>query len=157
MTTQYSVILRAINDNQEKFDLELTNVPQFLLDISAIESGDIGKIFGISSQEFALPGTDINNQFFNNLFDLGTTPAIGLTHTVPCQVLVDGQAVYTGKLYLTSIITDQYNDVIYNCAVVNETVDFRTRVDNRALADLDWSAYNHNDIQRQKWLWWNGS
>ena len=144
MTTQYSVILRAINDNQEKFDLELTNVPQFLLDISAIESGDIGKIFGISSQEFALPGTDINNQFFNNLFDLGTTPAIGLTHTVPCQVLVDGQAVYTGKLYLTSIITDQYNDVIYNCAVVNETVDFRTRIDNRALADLDWSAYNHD-------------
>ena len=143
MNGQYSVILRAINDNQQKFDLELTNVPQFLLDISAIEAGDIGKVFGISSQEFALPGTDINNQFFNNLFDVGTTPAIGLTHTVPCQVLVDGQAVYAGKLYLNSIVTDQYNDVIYNCAVVNETVDFRTRIDNRALADLNWSAYNH--------------
>jgi hypothetical protein len=144
MTSQYQVILRAINDDQEKFDLELTNVPEFLLDISAIESGDIGKIFGISSQEFALPGTDINNQFFNNLFDLGVTGAVGLIYTVPCQVLVDGQAVYTGKLYLNSIVTDQYNDVIYNCAVVNETIDFRTRVDNRALADLDWSAYNHN-------------
>jgi hypothetical protein len=143
MATQYQVILRAINDDQEKFDLELTNDPQFLLDISAIQSDDIGKIYGISSQEFALPGTDINNQFFNNLFDLGTTPAIGLTHTVPCQVLVDGQAVYTGKLYLNNIITDQYNDVIYNCAVVNETVDFRTQIDTRALADLDWSAYNH--------------
>ena len=143
MATQYQVILRAINDDQEKFDLELTNDPQFLLDISAIQSDDIGKIYGISSQEFALPGTDVNNQFFNNLFDLGTTPAIGLTHTVPCQVLVDGQAVYTGKLYLNNIITDQYNDVIYNCAVVNETVDFRTQIDTRALADLDWSAYNH--------------
>jgi len=143
MNGQYSVIIRAINDNQQKFDLELTNVPQFLLDISAIEAGDIGKVFGISSQEFALPGTDINNQFFNNLFDIGTTPAIGLTHTVPCQVLVDGQAVYAGKLYLNSIVTDQYNDVIYNCAVVNETVDFRTRIDNRALADLDWTAYDH--------------
>ena len=145
MTSQYQVILRAINDNQEKFDLELTNVPEFLLDISAIESGDIGKIFGISSQEFALPGTDINNQFFNNLFDLGATGAVGLIYTVPCQVLVDGQAVYTGKLYLNSIVTDQYNDVIYNCAVVNETIDFRTRVDNRALADLDlFSKYDHS-------------
>ena len=143
MSNQYSVILRATNDNQEKFDLELTNSPQFLLDISAIQSDDIGKIYGISSQEFALPGTDINNQFFNNLFDLGTTPAIGLTHTVPCQVLVDGQAVYTGKLYLNNVVTDQYNDIIYNCAVINETVDFRTQIDTRALADLNWEAYNH--------------
>jgi hypothetical protein len=143
MATQYNVILRAINDNQEKFDLELTNTPQFLLDISAIQSDDIGKVYGISSQEFALPGTDINNRFFNNLFDLGTTPAIGLTHTVPCQVLVDGEAVYTGKLYINNIVTDQYNDVIYNCAVVNETVDFRTQIDTRALSDLNWSAYNH--------------
>jgi hypothetical protein len=141
---QYQVILRAINDNQEKYDLEIVDSPQFLLDISAIESGEIGKVFGISSQEFSLPGTDINNQFFNNLFNLGTTPAVALTHTVPCQVLVDGQAVYTGKLYLNNIITDEYYNVIYNCAVVNETIDFRTRVDNRALVDLNWTKYNHS-------------
>ena len=63
---QYSVILRAINDNGRKSDLEIVNVPDFLLDISAIELGDIGKVFGISSQTFSLPGSDINNQFFNN-------------------------------------------------------------------------------------------
>jgi hypothetical protein len=143
MTPQYSVILRATNDNQQKFDLELDNIPQFLLDISAIEAGEIGQIFGISSQTFTLPGTDTNNQFFNNLFDLGTTPAVGLTKTVPCQVLVNGAAVYTGKLYVNNIITDQYYDVIYNCVVINETIDFRSRIDNRAIADLDWSAYNH--------------
>ena len=143
MTPQYSVILRAINDNQQKFDLELDNIPQFLLDISAIEAGEIGQVFGISSQNFTLPGTDTNNQFFNNLFDLGTGPAVGLTKTVPCQVLVNGASVYTGKLYVNSIITDQYYDVIYNCVVVNETIDFRARIDNRALADLDWTAYNH--------------
>ena len=141
---QYQVILRATNNNQEVFDLELTNVPQFLLDISAIQSDDIGKVYGISSQEFALPGTQTNNQFFNNLFDLGTTPAVSLTHTVPCQVLVDGQSVYTGKLYINNIITDQYNDVIYNCVVINGTIDFRTRIDNRALADLNFSQYDHD-------------
>jgi hypothetical protein len=140
---QYSVILRAYNNKGEKFDLELVDSPSFKLDISAIEAGDIGTIFGISSQQFALPGNDINNQFFNNLFDLGVTPAVGLNRSVPCQVLVDGESVYTGKLYVIDIITDQYNDVIYNCAVVNETIDFKTQVENRALADLDWSAYNH--------------
>jgi len=139
----YSVILRAYNNLGQKFDLELVDVPSFRLDISAIESGDIGKIFGISSQQFALPGTDTNNQFFNNLFDLGTTPAVGLNRSIPCQVLVDGEAVYTGKLYVIDILTDQYNDVLYNCAVVNETIDFKTQLANRALADLNWSAYNH--------------
>jgi hypothetical protein len=140
---QYQVILRATNNDQEQFDLELTNSPQFLLDISTIEAGEIGKIFGISSQEFTLPGTQVNNQFFNNLFDLGTTPAVSLTKTVPCQVLVNGQSVYNGKLYVNTIVTDQYNDVIYNCVVVNNTIDFKTQIEKRALVDLNWSAYSH--------------
>jgi len=151
---QYQVILRATNDDQEQFDLELTNSPQFLLDISTIEAGEIGKIFGVSSQEFILPGNQVNNQFFNNLFDLGTTPAVSLTKTVPCQVLVNGQSVYNGKLYVNTIITDQYNDIIYNCVVVNDTIDFKTQIEKRALVDLNWSAYSHGfnwDNISQSW------
>ena len=140
---QYQIILRATNNEQEQFDLELTNSPQFLLDISAIEAGEIGKIFGISSQNFALPGNQINNQFFNNLFDLGSTGGVSFTKTAPCQVLVDGQSVFTGKLYLNNIVTDQYNDIIYNCVVVNDTLDFKTQIEKRALVDLNWSAYSH--------------
>ena len=143
MSNQYSVILRATNNKGSKYDLELVDSPAFKLDISAIESGDIGKIFGISSQAFTLPGNSTNNSFFNNLFDLGTTPGVGLNRSVACQVLVDGQSVYTGKLYIIDIITDQYNDIIYNCAVVNETIDFRTLVQNRAIGGLNWTAYNH--------------
>lgn len=143
MANQYNVILRATNNSGSKFDLEVVDTPAFKLDISAIESGDIGKIFGISSQQFTLPGNQNTNQFFNNVFDLGTTPAVGLNRTVACQVLVDGQSVYTGKLYIIDVITDQYNNIIYNCAVVNETVDFRTLIQNRALSDLNWTAYNH--------------
>ena len=115
---QYQVILRAINDKNVKFDLELVSAPDFLLDISAIELGDIGKVFGISSQTFALPGNDLNNQFFNNVFDLGATPAVALNKSVPCQVLVDGEAVYTGKLYISDVISDDWNNVVYNCVVI---------------------------------------
>jgi len=35
-------ILRAINDDGVKYDLDLKDNPDFKLDISAIESGDIG-------------------------------------------------------------------------------------------------------------------
>jgi hypothetical protein len=68
MSNQYSVILRATNNSGAKYDLELVDSPAFKLDISAIESGDIGKIFGISSQAFTLPGNSTNNSFFNNIF-----------------------------------------------------------------------------------------
>lgn len=140
---QYQVILRATNDDGNKSDLELVNVPDFLLDISAIELGDIGRVFGISSQNFSLPGSDINNQFFNNIFDLGTTPAVALNKSVPCQVLVDGEAVFTGKLYIQDVISDDYNNVIYNCVVTNEVVDFKVLTENQGLADLDWAEYDH--------------
>jgi hypothetical protein len=66
MSNQYNVILRATNNSGVKYDLELVDSPAFKLDISAIESGDIGKIFGISSQQFTLPGNSTNNFFFNN-------------------------------------------------------------------------------------------
>ena len=141
---QYSVILRAINDNGRKSDLEIVNVPDFLLDISAIELGDIGKVFGISSQTFSLPGSDINNQFFNNVFDLGATPAVALNKSVPCQVLVDGEAVYTGKLYISDVISDDWNNVVYNCVVTNETVDFRVLTENQGLSELNWAPYSHS-------------
>jgi hypothetical protein len=144
MAVQYNVILRAINDNGTKYDLEVVDIPSFLLDISAIEIGDIGKVFGISSQTFTLPGNDNNNQFFNNVFDLGSTPAVALNKSVPCQVLVDGQAVFTGKLYIQDVISDDWHNVIYNCVVTNETVDFRVLTENQALSDLNWSKYNHS-------------
>jgi hypothetical protein len=140
---QFQVILRAINDSGTKFDLEIIDVPDFLLDISAIEVGDIGKVFGISSQTFSLPGSDENNQFFNNVFDLGSTPAVALNKSVPCQVLVDSEAVFTGKLYILDVVADEYNDVIYNCVVSNEVIDFKILTENQGLGDLPWSKYDH--------------
>lgn len=144
MSNQFQVVLRATNDRGRKFDLEVVDSPDFLLDISAIEIGTIGSVFGISSQNFTLPGNDNNNQFFNNVFDLGTTPAVALNKSVPCQVLVDGQAVFTGKLYINDVVSDEYNDAIYNCVVTNETVDFRVLTENQGLAELNWAPYSHS-------------
>jgi len=102
-----ATILRAYNDNQEKYDLDLYNEESFRLDISAIESGEIGTVFGISSQKFSLPGTDNNQQYFGNLDNIGASPASSFIKTLPCQVLVDGQEIFNGKIYLESVVTDQ--------------------------------------------------
>ena len=67
-----ATILRAINDDGVKYDLDLQTDLDFKLDISAIESGNIGKVFGVSSQQFSLPPSEVNNEFFGNLYDIGT-------------------------------------------------------------------------------------
>jgi hypothetical protein len=138
------VILRATNDDGVKVDLDvLESDNPILLDISAIENATIGDVFGVSSQTFSLPGTDKNNQFFGNLFNLGATPSIALQDSIPCQVLTDGQAVFTGRLYITDIITDQQGYTTYQVNIVNETVDFKFILTDTYLSQLDWSAYNH--------------
>ena len=145
MSKEFEVILRAYNNKNQKFDLNVLDGIDLKLDISAIESQEIGELFGISSQTFTIPGNDDSNQFFNNVFDLGTTPTVPFGKTVACQVLVDGQAIFTGKLYISNIISDDSNNVVYNCVVTNETIDFRTQVDNTTLASLSGSftKYNH--------------
>ena len=138
------IILRATNDDGLKVDLDVleSNAP-IKLDISAIENTQIGQAFGISSQTFSLPGSAKNNAFFGNLFDLGATPAVALQNSITCQVLTDGAEVFTGKLYITDIVTDQKGYTTYQVNVVNETVDFKFQLTDTLLNELDWSEYNH--------------
>ena len=139
------IILRATNDNGVKVDLDVFegNTP-IRVDISAIENGTIGDVFGVSSQTFSLPGTDKNNQFFGNLYDLGTTPAIALQDSIDCQVLQDGQEVFTGKLYILDIVTDQRGYTTYQVNVVNETVDFKFLLTDTLISELNWDSYTHD-------------
>ena len=139
-----STILRTQNEAGVLYDLDLFNEQDFLLDISAIESGDIGKVFGISSQTFALPPTKTNDEYFGNLYDLGSSGEVSFIKTQPCQVLSDGQAIFAGRLYLENVITNTTGDTIYNVVVTNETVDFKFAIEDLTFGDLDWSDYDHN-------------
>ena len=139
------IILRVTNDKGIVTDLTPLEDIDLRLDISAIENTEIGVSFGISSQEFAIAGDNLSNQFFGNLYNLGATPAVALQNSVDCQVLTDGQEVFTGKLYIRNIIADQNGYTIYNVIVVNETIDFKYRIQNLSLNDpkFDWGKYNH--------------
>ena len=138
-----ATILRCINDDGVKYDLDIIEDVPFKLDISAIESGNIGKVFGVSSQQLTLPPSRTNDEFFGNLYDVGATPATSFIKTVPCQVLQDGQEIFTGKLYLDNVVTNNKGDNLYNVVVVNETVDFNFLIKDMTFADLDFSSLNH--------------
>mgnify|MGYP003624413780 FL=1 len=138
-----ATILRAINDDGVKYDLDLQTDLDFKLDISAIESGNIGKVFGVSSQQFSLPPSEVNNEFFGNLYDIGATPSTSFIKASPCQVLQNGIEIFTGKLYLENVVTDNMGNDIYNVVVVNETVDFNLLLKDTTFGDLDFQALNH--------------
>ena len=110
-----SVILRCTNDEGIVQDIQVQDQTDLRLDISAIENTTIGDVFGISSQDFSLVGSDGVNAFFGNVWNLGATPAVALQNSIPCQVLLNGAEVFKGKLYIKNVITDSegYN-VIYN-------------------------------------------
>ena len=154
-----SIILRVTNNTGSVVDLQPNNDIDLRLDISAIENTEIGTSFGISSQEFAIAGTNEANQFFGNLYNLGATPAVALINSVDCQVLSDSQEVFTGKLYIRDIITDQQGYTIYNTIVVNETIDFKYRIQNLSLNDpkFDFSPYDHAFTAANVTGSWTGS
>lgn len=138
-----SVILRATDNFGNKQDLDILDEGGLFCDVSAIESTDIGQLYGVSSKEFMLPGTDKNNQFFGNLYDVGSNPSVALNHTIYCSVLINGQEGFEGRLYLIDIVTDNKGYVMYKAIVVNETVDFKNRIKDYSLRDLDLSEYLH--------------
>ena len=138
-----ATILRA-QLSGSTYDLDVFDDVEFRLDISAIESGEIGEVFGVSSQNLELPPTQNNNNFFGNLYDLGTTPAVTFIKTTPCQVLQDGQEVFSGIIYLDSVVTDNQGDIVYNAVVANETVDFKYLIQDLTFGDLDFSTYEHD-------------
>ncbi|NBT51888.1 MAG: hypothetical protein EBT12_10115 [Marivivens sp.] len=138
-----STILRAINDDGVKYDLDILEEVPFRLDISAIESGNIGQVYGVSSQKLTLPPTKNNNEFFGNLYDVGATPAASFIKTLPCQIIQSGAEIFTGKLYLDSVVTDNKGNNLYNIVIVNETIDFGFAIKDTTFSDLDFSSLDH--------------
>ena len=143
-----NLILRATKPKKggqsETIDLDILDAEEIKLEISAIESGAIGETFGVSSQAFMLPATNINQDFFGNIDNLSVSNEQAFIKMFKCQVLFNGDEIFTGNLYLNDIITDQHGNTLYSVVVVNETVDFSTTIKNLTIQDLDWSPYNHS-------------
>ena len=128
------------------FDLDVDQATSPLkLNISAVEIGELGDVFGIGSQQFTLPSTPTNNDFFNYAFNINSDEA-GFTFqkTFTCQILVDGGAIASGKLYFDSTTTDNKGNHIYNCTFTDAVPTVADIYKDTLIGDLDWSEYDHN-------------
>ena len=136
------LVLRVVYDNIT-YDLSVDNTVPLRLDISAVDNTDIGVFYGVGSQEFDLPGTKINNQFFNHAYNLGTDNVPGFYQPITAYVIRDGETLLQGTMQLLEIVTNQDGFTTYKVIVNDEIISLSNALTNKLIKDADFSAYNH--------------
>jgi hypothetical protein len=96
------------------------------------------------SQEFRIPATANNSEFFTTAFDINGQD-FDVTLQIPAQLMVDGNLFREGELRLNEIYIRGNNEQIdYGCLFFGETRSFSSSVGLGLLSDLDFSEYNHD-------------
>ncbi len=104
------------------------------------------------SKTIAIPGNQVNNIAFGNIFNIGSAndytseiPNIGYNFNAAkssrCIIFIDQIQVFKGSLRLVEII-DTAGTIEYQCFVFGELGGFIFELGNRRLEDLDFSEYN---------------
>jgi len=136
-------ILQVENINGESVLLDLYDDVSLHFNMSFAEIQDITSRNSGYSQTFRVPGTPLNNQFFNYMFDIN---ADGLTFdfqkSVNCSISFLGNSVFSGVLRLMKVILDD-SKVDYEVNVQDEVGIFINDISNKLLVDIDYSDLDH--------------
>lgn len=125
------------------YDLPVDNEVPLRVDMSAVESGELGRFFGIGSQTFNLAGTKLVNRFFNHAYDVSQDDIPGMYNTLTCSVILDGETLIIGSLQLVQVITNDKGFTTYEVQVVDKVVQFEQALATKLIKNADWSAYTH--------------
>lgn len=140
--TGNNIILRIVKDGVTH-DLQVDKNVPLRVDMSTLESQQIGKLFGIGSQEFNIPGTNQSNAFFDFAFNPGTDTAVGMYNTLPVSVLLNGDVVLEGQIQLIEAISSDDGFKTYKVRIIDTTITLESQLTGKLIKDADWSAYNH--------------
>ena len=136
------LILRVTYDDTI-YDLDVDVDVPLRLDMSTVESQDFGKVFGVGSQTFNLPGTSKNNKFFNHAYSVSATDVAGFYNTIPCSVLLNGETLLIGRLQLMEVITSDEGYIDYKVQVTDTVLQFQEALNGLLIKNADFSEYNH--------------
>jgi len=125
------------------YDLDVLEDTPIRVDVSAIENGDIGEVFGATSQGFTLPGSKKNNRFFKHAYKVGVTGVPGLGNSVDASVISKSDTLLEGSLFLDEVVRTPNGGFNYEVTITNSVVTFNDSIKTVAVSDLDWSDYDH--------------
>ena len=96
------------------------------------------------SQEFRIPATANNSEFFTTAFDINGQD-FDVTLQIPTQLMVGGNLFRQGELRLNEIYIRGNNERIdYGCLFFGETRSFSSSVGLGLLSELDFNEYTHD-------------
>ena len=124
-------------DTYDDWDISLNYQIQDILDIT--------KRVTSFSKTIIIPGTKHNNNFFKNIFDLNVDLSISSYNpkkSIPCQISIGDEAVFTGNLELLQVIVNQ-KLVEYEIVVTGVLKNLLFNFGDYYLNDLNLSEYNH--------------
>ena len=125
-------------------DLDVDGAVPLRLDISQVDNQEIGEVFGVSSQNFNLPGTSTNNKFFNHGYLESAIDVPGLYDTIECDVVRNGETLLQGNLQVNEVVTSDSGFITYDVTVSNKVVEF-----NEALKDKFFFEANFDDLNHE--------
>jgi hypothetical protein len=108
---------------------------------------DISKKNSDTALNVLLPGTKVNNAFFENFFDVDTQSfRFSAIKKINCTVLIDDQPYFIGYLRLNKIKIEN-SAVEYDCSLFNTVGTLFADMGNNLLKDLDYAdpeyLFNH--------------
>ena len=134
-----ALYIQATKDGQDYILYPTENIP-IRLDISTIESGEIGEVFSDLSQSFTFAATEEHNRFFSNAFTVGGQVVPGTSTKVPVTINSEKETLFAGSLLLNSW---NESSKTYSCSLSSGIGDLSSELEDKVLADADWTALVH--------------
>jgi len=133
--------LLVLNYNNEWQELDLYEDLSINVIIQETDITDIESRRSPYSKTFAIPGTKINNDYFEHFYLVDGTGFDPLTRR-QCVVQYRGTDIFKGFLRLNSV-TRTGTQIEYEVYILSEVTDFSSLVADKTLKELNWNYLNH--------------
>lgn len=97
------------------------------------------------SKTIIIPGTNTNNEFFKNIFELNIDLSVSSYNpkvAIPCSIAIGDEQVFIGNMQLLKVIKNQ-NLVEYEIIITGILKNILYNLGDYFLSDLSISEYNH--------------
>ena len=149
-------LLQVTDLDGQSLYLDLYDDVSVNLNMSFAEIQDITSKNSGYSQTFRVPGTPINNKFFNYMFNVNQEGlSFDIQQSVICSINYQGITVLDGILRLLKVIVTD-NKVDYEVNIQDEVGVFINSISNKLLVDLDYTDLNHTYNATNVKLSWEG-
>ncbi len=122
---------------------------------------DPSKRSGAFSKSVKLPGSDVNNIFFEHIYDVNViTNKFNPNLKTECYVLQDSIVVFKGYLRLRGIEVELVNDtqkISYDVTILGDNQDLFGVIGDSKLQDLDMSSFNHTYNRVNQYASWSAT